>query len=183
MTNTARVRAVSYITRTGRQAPELLVFGYPTVPKAGTHLPGGGIELGERPDDAAIREAVEETGIQGSLDLHGVVGIQQGTYDTGDPCISIYFHLVTDEPRDAWTHTMIGDQGAWDTGLQVHCHFVSLTEAAELLRTSWHRQEEYVGSLFPNQVSQDMPAGAAATLAPCLHSCLAAGTDFRPVER
>jgi 8-oxo-dGTP pyrophosphatase MutT (NUDIX family) len=157
MTTTARVRAASYITRTGRQGPELLVFRYPTAPQAGTHLPGGGVEPGERPDAAAIREAVEETGIQGSLDLHGVVGVQQGTYDTGDPCISIYFHLVTDEPRNAWTHTMVGDDAAWDTGLQVHCHFAPLAEAAELLRTSWHHQEEYIGSLYPTQTSDGLP--------------------------
>jgi 8-oxo-dGTP pyrophosphatase MutT (NUDIX family) len=151
MTATARVRATSYVTRAGQQGPEVLVFDYPTVPDAGTHLPGGGVEPGERPDTAAVREAVEETGVQGSLDLHGVVGVQQGTYNTGAPRISIYFHLVTDEPRNTWMHTMIGDDGAWDTGLQVHCRFVSLTEAAQLLQTSWHHQEEYIGLLYPRQ--------------------------------
>ena len=149
MTSAARVRAASYITRTGRQGPELLVFSYPAAPEAGTQLPGGGIEPGERPDAAAIREAVEETGIQGSLELHGVVGVQQGTYGTGDPCISIYFHLVTDEPRNGWIHTVIGDEGAWDTGLQVDCRFATLTEAAQLLETNWHHQAEYVDSLGP----------------------------------
>src|SRR5687768_4409560 len=108
MTN-ARVRATSYITRPTHLGLELLVFAYPSAPEAGSHLPGGGIELGERPDTAAIREAVEETGIDGTLDLRGVVGVQQGTYDTGLPCISVYFHLVTDETRNAWSHTMIGD--------------------------------------------------------------------------
>ena len=46
---------------------------------------------------------------------------------------------------------MIGDDGAWDTGLQVHGHFATLTEAAQLLRTSWHHQDEYVGSLYPHE--------------------------------
>ena len=63
MTAMARVRAASYITRTGRQGPELLVFSYPTVPEAGTHLPGGGVEPGEPLEAAAIREAHEEVGI------------------------------------------------------------------------------------------------------------------------
>ncbi|MEV6598854.1 NUDIX domain-containing protein [Actinoplanes sp. NPDC051346] len=79
----ARVRATSYITRTAPSGLELLVFNYPAAPEAGTHLPGGGVEAGERPDTAAFREATEETGIAGRLDLRGVVGIQQGTYDTG----------------------------------------------------------------------------------------------------
>ncbi|MET8150444.1 NUDIX domain-containing protein [Actinoplanes sp. NPDC049668] len=147
MTAVARVRAASYITRSGPRGRELLVFDYPSAPDAGTHLPGGGVEPGERPDAAALREAVEETGIRGGLELRGVVGVQQGTYNTGDPRISIYFHLATDEPRDAWTHTMVGDDGAWDTGLRIHCRFVPLAEAADLLRTSWHHQEEFVGAL------------------------------------
>ena len=101
MTAIACVRATSYITRHGASEPELLVFSYPTAPKAGTHLSGGGVGPGERPDAAAIRETLEETGIQGYLEVHGVVGVQQGTYDTGAPCISVYFHLITDETRDA----------------------------------------------------------------------------------
>ncbi len=140
----ARIRATSYITRHTTRGPELLVFSYPTAPTAGTHLPGGGVEPGERPDTAAIREAIEETGIQGRLELHGVVGIQQGTYDTGAPCISVYFHLTTDETRDAWAYIMIGDDNAWDTGLEIECRFLPLPEASERLRTSWHRQEQYV---------------------------------------
>jgi 8-oxo-dGTP pyrophosphatase MutT (NUDIX family) len=154
MTATARVRATSYITRTASHGPELLVFTYPAAPKAGTHLPGGGVEPGERPDAAAIREAVEETGIRGPLQIKGVVGVQQGTYDTGATCISVYFHLITDEPRHAWRHTMIGDPTAWDTGLEVECRFLPLAEAAECLRTSWHRQEEYVRLLFPEFIEQ-----------------------------
>lgn len=140
----ARVRVASYITRPTPRGQELLVFSYPAVPDAGTHLPGGGVEPGERPDAAAIREAIEETGIQGGLTLHGVVGVQQTTYNTGAPCISVYFHLVTDEPRDTWRHTMIGDPDAWDTGMETECRFLPIARAAEELLSSRHRQEEYV---------------------------------------
>jgi 8-oxo-dGTP pyrophosphatase MutT (NUDIX family) len=148
MTAIARVRATSYITRQTSHGQQLLVFNYPSAPKEGTHLPGGGVEPGERPDAAAIREAIEETGIQGHLELQGVVGVQQTTYDTGAPCISVYFHLITDETRDAWTHTMVGDPDAWDTGLEIQCRFLPLAEAAEHLRTSWHQQEAFVGLLL-----------------------------------
>jgi 8-oxo-dGTP pyrophosphatase MutT (NUDIX family) len=153
MPSEARVRATSYITRQTSHGPELLVFDYPSVPKAGTQLPGGGVEPGERPDAAAIREAIEETGIQGHLELQGVVGVQQSSYDTGAPCISVYFHLSTDEIRDAWTHIMIGDENAWDTGLEIQCRFLPLAEATEQLRTSWHQQEAYATLLYAGQHS------------------------------
>ena len=140
----SRIRATSYITRTTRYGPQLLVFDYLSQPEAGTHLPGGGVEPGERPDTAAIREAIEETGITGHLKLHGVVGVQQGIHNTGEPYISIYFHLTSNETRDAWKHTMIGDHDAWDTGLEVSCRFIPLAEAPSFLRTNWHRQDEFL---------------------------------------
>ncbi|MEU4239654.1 hypothetical protein [Actinoplanes sp. NPDC026619] len=61
----------------------------------------------------------------------------------GKPCISVYFHLVTDEPRDEWKHVMVGDDDAWDTGLVVSCRFVSFTEADNLLSSSGYRQGEF----------------------------------------
>jgi ADP-ribose pyrophosphatase YjhB (NUDIX family) len=143
----ARIRATSYITRTAPDGMHLLVFDYPSQPDAGTHLPGGGVDQGERPDVAAIREAVEETGVTGRLDLLGVVGVQQGTHDTGQPYVSVAFHFASEEPRDHWTHTMIGDDSAWDTGLEVRCRFVPLTDAAPLLRTSWFRPDEFLARL------------------------------------
>jgi 8-oxo-dGTP pyrophosphatase MutT (NUDIX family) len=139
-----RVRATSYITRATAYGPELLVFEYPAVPEAAVQLPGGGVEPGERPDAAAIREAVEETGIAGCLQLRGVVGLQDSTYANGKPCLSVYFHLVTDEPRDEWQHLMVGDDDAWDTGLVVSCRFVSLSEADKLLSSSGYRQGEFL---------------------------------------
>jgi ADP-ribose pyrophosphatase YjhB (NUDIX family) len=141
----ARIRAASYVTRTTPNGLQLLVFDYPSQPEAGTHLPGGGAEPGERLDAAATREVIEETGITSHLGLAGVVGVQQGNYDTGDPYVSVYFHLTSNEARDAWKHTVIGDEDAWDTGLEVNCRFVPLAEAAPLLRTGWHRQDEFLG--------------------------------------
>jgi 8-oxo-dGTP pyrophosphatase MutT (NUDIX family) len=158
--NMTRIRATSYVTRTTPAGPQLLVFDYPAHPDAGIHLPGGGVEPGERPDTAAIREAFEETGITGPLELHGVVGVQQGTYNTGDPYISIYFHLTTTEIRDTWTHVMIGDEGVWDTGLDVTCRLIPLADAEPVLRTSWHRQDEFLHLLDQSPNGGSVAAGA-----------------------
>jgi 8-oxo-dGTP pyrophosphatase MutT (NUDIX family) len=139
------------VTRGGPAGTELLVFHYPTKPRAGHHVAGGGVEPGERPDDAAIREAIEETGVAGTLTSAGLVGAELSHYTNGDPFVALYFHLLTDDPRDGWTHTMIGDPDAWDTGLPVSCRFVPLAEAGPLLRTSWLDQSRYLDLLrVPN---------------------------------
>jgi 8-oxo-dGTP pyrophosphatase MutT (NUDIX family) len=141
------VRAVSYITRTGQAGVELLAFTYDRHPEYGAHLPGGGVEPGERPDHAAIREAVEETGLQGSLSLLGVVGIQHGHSDVGEPTASLYFHLATDELRTQWTHTIVGDDDGWDTGLEVTCRFTPLAEATDQMAPNWHQLNEFIDRL------------------------------------
>ena len=53
--------AYAYITKGSR----LLLFTHPEAPEAGIQVPAGTIEAGERPEDAAMREAREETGLAG----------------------------------------------------------------------------------------------------------------------
>ena len=59
----------AYITR----AEQLLVFKDVDFPEAGIQIPGGTIESGELPEDAVLREAVEEIGL-GRLHLVFVWG-------------------------------------------------------------------------------------------------------------
>lgn len=138
------------MTRSGPGGIELLVFHYPSKPQEGHHVPGGGVDPGERPDHAAVRETVEETGIGGTLTHAGLLGAELGHYGNGNPFIGLYFHLLSEEPRDAWTHTTIGDPAAWDTGVPVACRFVPLAEAGPLLRTSWLDQSRYLDHLAPD---------------------------------
>jgi 8-oxo-dGTP pyrophosphatase MutT (NUDIX family) len=51
-------------------------------------LPAGGIDLGESPPEAIVREVLEETGYK--VSVHGIVGVFGGrelryTYPNGDP--------------------------------------------------------------------------------------------------
>jgi 8-oxo-dGTP diphosphatase len=50
-------KVFAYITNRNR----LLVFSHPFVPEAGIQVPGGTIEVDERPEEAVLREAFEET--------------------------------------------------------------------------------------------------------------------------
>ena len=54
-----RRRVYAYVTN-GRR---LLVFRQPESPEAGIQVRGGTVEAGERPKDAVMREAGEETGV------------------------------------------------------------------------------------------------------------------------
>jgi 8-oxo-dGTP pyrophosphatase MutT (NUDIX family) len=54
-----RHKVYAYITR----GDQLLVFRHIDFPGAGIQTPGGTIEEGEEPEDAVLREAVEETGL------------------------------------------------------------------------------------------------------------------------
>ena len=52
-------KVFAYITHGDR----LLVFRHPHAPEAGIQVPGGTQERDERPEDAVMREAFEETGL------------------------------------------------------------------------------------------------------------------------
>lgn len=64
-------KAFAYITHGWR----LLVFRHPDAPEAGIQVPAGTVEPDENPQQAALREACEETGLSG-LTLASFLGEQ-----------------------------------------------------------------------------------------------------------
>ena len=65
-------KVFAYITYGHR----LLVFRHPDVPEAGVQVPAGTVETHERPEDAVLREAFEETGLS-DLTLDCYLGEQK----------------------------------------------------------------------------------------------------------
>jgi 8-oxo-dGTP pyrophosphatase MutT (NUDIX family) len=96
-------KAFAYITH----GDLLLVFRHPETPEAGIQVPAGTIEDAERPDDAVMREALEETGL-GGLTLVRFLGEQvRDMTDCGRDEIHhrYFFHLhCAGRPPATWRH-------------------------------------------------------------------------------
>ena len=96
-------KVFAYITH----GTNLLVFRHPNSPEAGIQVPAGSIEAGESPEAAVMREAFEETGLNG-LKLIAYLG--ETTYDMsswdGDPAQQRYFfHLeLHGQAPTTWHH-------------------------------------------------------------------------------
>jgi 8-oxo-dGTP diphosphatase len=98
-----RLKVLTYITRSSY----LLVFTHPNAPQAGIQVPGGTLEPGEMPEDTALREAIEETGLA-SLRLSSFLGeMRRDMSDFGldEMHHRFFFHVWCDqEPPDSWQH-------------------------------------------------------------------------------
>jgi 8-oxo-dGTP pyrophosphatase MutT (NUDIX family) len=105
-----RHRAYAYITHRSR----ILLFTQPD-PKAGIQVPAGTIRPGEEPADAALREAIEETGLAA---LRLVRFLAQDTRDMRD-CgteelqYRWFYHLACedDNPPEQWRHGEFDELG------------------------------------------------------------------------
>ena len=96
-------KVTAYITNGDR----LLVFSHPHHPDAGIQVPAGTVEEGEPLDDAVLREAREETGLD-NLEIRSYLGVRE--YDLsplGQSGIQRrhFFHLVLcGEAPTRWRH-------------------------------------------------------------------------------
>jgi len=124
-------KAYAYITRRARGATEFLVFRHRDDPEAGVQVPKGTMELDEHPLAAALREAMEETGLTRFVAVRALaVDLQAQPDDTLHE--RHFYHLVVDAVPDAWEHSVSG--AGEDVGL-VFCY-------------SWARSAEEAG-LWP----------------------------------
>ena len=111
-----RVRkAFAYITHGGR----LLIFSHPDYPEAGLQVPAGTMWANETPEESVLREAWEETGIEG-LRIERFLGEQELEREMEIEVESdlrelqllhrFFFHLTFDgEPQERWQHYELHD--------------------------------------------------------------------------
>lgn len=108
---TTRHRAYAYITRGSR----LLLFTQPGAPQAGIQVPAGTIEPGEKPQDAVMREAQEETGLSGLRFVRFIARDTRDMRDCGSDELQHrwFFHLSVEGPtEETWRHGEFGEDGS-----------------------------------------------------------------------
>lgn len=104
-----REKVFAYITR---RPEELLVFAHTEeYPDAGIQVPAGGVEAGEDPADAVIRETYEESGLRlgAAFHLASFEWLDQGPSRIGH----FYWLQAPLETADHWEHRVsAGDDDA-----------------------------------------------------------------------
>lgn len=94
-------------------------------------LPGGGIDFGEDPSDAVVREFMEETGlavsVQSIATIDSIHNASQAT-DFHGIRIIYYVNLLGGELRDELEGTT--DRCQWQT--KAECRFLDLVDIAQL---------------------------------------------------
>lgn len=98
-----RRKAFAYITHQNR----LLVFEHADYPDAGIQVPAGSIEPDETPEQGVMREAFEETGLEGlvMVEFLGMIEHDLAIYGREEIHHRYFFHLTCDhKPPETWSH-------------------------------------------------------------------------------
>jgi len=129
-------KAYAYVVRSDGQ---LLVFDHPDS-QAGTQVPKGGVEPGETPREAVVREVAEEAGLV-NIDVDRLIAEDEWPHPTKPKAYRRYFYRVqAEDDRDAWRHEVTGD--GEDEGM-VYSYFWSPPDAVSLARD----MDDYVDQL------------------------------------
>ncbi|MFJ7200192.1 MULTISPECIES: NUDIX domain-containing protein [unclassified Streptomyces] len=138
-----RIRVAAYVIR-HRSVPELLVFDHMGMPEAGTQVPAGGVGRDEEPEQAVLREVVEETGLSAATVVRSVAVEDKPHPGTGQPRRTTFFflHAPAGTP-DSWEHQVRGDGD--DAGFGFACRFLPLP----LERPLADEQDAWLGDIDP----------------------------------
>ena len=103
MSKVTTEKVVAYIT----QSDKLLVFSHPHHPEAGIQVPAGTIKAGEAPEEAVMREAYEETGLE-QLKLRTFLGMREydlALFGRAEVQRRYFFHLeLCGDAPPVWRH-------------------------------------------------------------------------------
>jgi 8-oxo-dGTP diphosphatase len=120
-------KALAYIT----QGQRLLVFRHTQFPEAGIQVPGGTIGAGESAAEAALREAREETGLEG-LEIRALLGVREfdlSPYGQKGVQRRHYFHLeFHGQAPETWLHDEMDPSDGSPTPIEFEFFWVRLPD-------------------------------------------------------
>lgn len=129
-----RTRVIVYVTRENPQTAidELLVFDALDQPEFSGVVPGGGVEPGESLEEAVVREAREETGIEVRVVRKLGVEDQPGRLEPDFLHETHFFQAALAEPApEQWEHRIAEQDGSIEAGV-VRCRWVPVRPDVEL---------------------------------------------------
>ncbi len=127
------IKVTAYITCN----QHLLVFRHVDHPEAGIQVPAGSVDRGETLDEAVLREAKEESGLE-DLYLKAYLGALTYTFHTdGDKPLPIqrhYYHLIWPGPikESTWRHWELSPSEGDEDKLLFELFWVDLKEVPAL---------------------------------------------------
>lgn len=126
-------KVLVYITRVEDGRTELLVFTHRDFPEAGIQVPAGTIEKNEKPEEAAIRETFEESGVL--ISEPNFVGVYEWIRrDTHQPQLRYVYHFsLVDSAADSWSHAVGGKDKDEDRGMIFNFYWIPLEEGLSVL--------------------------------------------------
>ncbi|MFB9804016.1 NUDIX domain-containing protein [Haladaptatus pallidirubidus] len=104
-------------------------------------VPKGGIEDGESPREAVVRELKEESGL---TELESIRSLETDVWQHHEKPKAYrrhFFHIVAEERRDQWRHTVTGD--GEDEGV-VYDYFWARPRSISLARD----MDDYIGQIL-----------------------------------
>ncbi|UCH43095.1 MAG: NUDIX domain-containing protein [Dehalococcoidales bacterium] len=127
-----RQKVQCYITREHSESLQVLVFEHVDYPEAGVQVPAGSIEPGETAEEAALREAWEESGIR-ELRVQRYIGKFHWWHaERREDHERHVFQLTTPQTLpERWEHTV--SAGAEDKGIRFTCYWLDCAVAVQVL--------------------------------------------------